>query len=524
VEADHVLAWEHLWRRFDVRIQPADPGFKMNISLLVRLNMFHLLQTVSLLSIGLDIGIPARGWTGEAYQGHIFWDELFIFAFFNYRLPEITRALLTYRYRRLGEARAAARAAGHKGAMFPWQSGSDGQEETDVLNLNPRSQRWVPDNSHLERHVGSAVAYNVWQYFEVTRDIEFLQFGGAELILEIALFWSSIAFFNAERERYEIRGVMGPDEFHDGYPDAVAPGVNNNAYTNVMAVWVLCRAKDVIGLLSATRRAEIMTRLDISPKEIERWDDISRKMYVPFHDEGIISQFEGYDALREFDWEKYRTQYGDIQRLDLILESEGDSPNRYKLAKQADVVMLFYLFSSEELGELFARLGYPLGYDSIPKNVDYYAARTSNGSTLCNVVFAWVLARSDRPSSMAFFANALQSDVIDFQHGTAAEGVHLGAMAGSVDQVLRVSTGIEAKGGVLLLNPQLPPEMECLEMCIRYRGHSLELHLKRDALAIRGRGLDVPPISLSVEGRITEFASGANRVFQLNDKAGTKTE
>jgi trehalose/maltose hydrolase-like predicted phosphorylase len=178
VKANHVLAWEHIWRRFDVRIQPADPGFKLNISMLLRLNMFHLLQTVSLHSIGLDTGIPARGWTGEAYQGHIFWDELFIFPFFNYRLPEITRDLLTYRYRRLGEARAAARAAGHKGAMFPWQSGSDGQEETDVLNLNPRSQRWVPDNSHLERHVGSAVAYNVWQYFEVTRDIEFLQLDG----------------------------------------------------------------------------------------------------------------------------------------------------------------------------------------------------------------------------------------------------------------------------------------------------------------------------------------------------------
>ena len=119
VRANHVLAWEQLWRRFDVRIRFADPGPKLNVSMLLRLNMFHLLQTVSLHSIGLDIGIPARGWTGEAYQGHVFWDELFIFPFFNYRIPEITRTLLTYRYRRLGEARAAARSAGYKGAMFP---------------------------------------------------------------------------------------------------------------------------------------------------------------------------------------------------------------------------------------------------------------------------------------------------------------------------------------------------------------------------------------------------------------------
>jgi trehalose/maltose hydrolase-like predicted phosphorylase len=516
VKADHLLVWEDLWRRFDVRIRPAVPGFRLNVPMLLRLNMFHLLQTVSIHSIGLDIGIPARGWTGEAYQGHIFWDELFIFPFFNYRLPEITRAILTYRYRRLGEARAAAQAAGHKGAMFPWQSGSDGQEETDKLNLNPRSQRWVPDNSYLQRHVGSAIAYNVWQYFQVTHDVEFLQFYGAELMLEIALFWSSMATLNNERGRYEIRGVMGPDEFHDGYPGAAAPGLNNNAYTNVMAVWVICRALEVLDRISKARHTELTTRLGISLAEIVRWEDISRRMYVPFQAEGIISQFEGYDALDELDWAAYRRRYTDIQRLDLILEAEGDSPNRYKLSKQADVVMLFYLFSADELGELFARLGYPINHDTIPNTINYYVARTSYGSTLCRVVYSWVLARSDRPRSMAFFADALQSDVNDSQHGTTAEGVHLGAMAGTVDQVLRVSTGIEVKSDVLLFNPELPPEMECLESRIRYRGHSLDLRLTHDALTVSGEDLDVAPIVLSVAGKIYDYVSGTTRVFELN--------
>lgn len=518
VKAGHVLVWEDLWRRFDVRIEPDGPSFRPNISMLLRLNMFHLLQTVSVHSIDLDIGIPARGWTGEAYQGHIFWDELFIFPFFNYRLPEITRAILAYRYRRLDEARAAARTAGHNGAMFPWQSGSDGQEETDKLNLNPHSQRWVPDNSYLQRHVGSAIAYNVWQYFQVTHDIEFLQFYGAELILDIALFWSSMTTLNNERGRYEIRGVMGPDEFHDGYPGAATPGLNNNAYTNVMAVWVLCRALEVLDRISKARRTELTTRLGISLVEIARWKDIGRRMYIPFHDDGIISQFEGYDALAELDWAAYRRKYTDIQRLDLILEAEGDSPNRYKLSKQADVVMLFYLFSADELGELFARLGYPINHDTIPDNVNYYVARTSYGSTLCRVVYSWVLARSDRPRSMVFFADALQSDVSDSQHGTTAEGVHLGAMAGTVDQVLRVSTGIEVKGDVLLFNPELPPEMECLESRIRYRGHSLDLRLTHTSLTVCGEeDLHVAPIALSVAGKTYDYISGTTRVFELND-------
>jgi trehalose/maltose hydrolase-like predicted phosphorylase len=480
--------------------------------------MFHLMQAVSHNSIGLDIGVPARGWTGEAYQGHIFWDELFIFPFFNYRMPEIARSLLMYRYRRLGEARAAAAAVGYKGAMFPWQSGSDGQEETQERNLNPRSRRWVPDNSYLQRHVGCAVAYNVWQYFQVTHDVEFLHSYGAELILDIACFWSSIASFDEKRGRYEIRGVMGPDEYHDGYPDSAAPGLNNNAYTNIMAVWVLCRALEVLALLFDIRRAELTTRLGLTKEEIARWDDISRRMVVPFHDNGIISQFEGYEKLRELDWDAYRTRYGNIQRLDLILEAENDSANHYKLSKQADTLMLFYLFSAEELGELFDRLGYPFEFETIPRNISYYISRASYGSTLCRVVHAWVLARSDRQRTMDFFAEALQSDVSDVQHGTTAEGIHLGAMAGTVDLVQRVSTGIEVRGDVLRLNQELPQEMERLDMRIRYRGHSLDLRLTRDSLTVCGHKDVAPPISLSVNGKVCEFITGTTRVFRLNNE------
>jgi trehalose/maltose hydrolase-like predicted phosphorylase len=519
VSAQHQQAWEHLWRHFDVRIKPRDDGVRLNVSMLLRLNMFHLLQAVSFHSIGLDIGVPARGWTGEAYQGHIFWDELFIFPFFNHRMPEITRSLLMYRYRRLHEALAAARAAGHRGAMFPWQSGSNGREETQVSNLNPRSQRWVPDNSYLQRHVGSAIAYNVWQYFQVTHDVEFLQFYGAELILEIARFWSSMATLNEERQRYEIHGVMGPDEFHDAYPDATKPGINNNAYTNLMAVWVLCRALDVLDQLSDVRRTELAERLHIGPEEIARWDDVSRRMYVPINDDGIISQFEGYDQLQELDWEAYRARYGNIQRLDLILEAENDSANRYKLSKQADVLMLFYLFSAEELGELFSRLGYPFEYETIPRNVAYYARRASHGSTLSRVAYAWVLARSDRPAAMRYFAEALQSDVADIQQGTTSEGVHLGAMAGTVDLVQRVSTGLEVKGNVLRFNPQLPEEIEYLDMHIRYRGHSIDVHIDCDSVTLRGHNDDAPPISLLVDGGVHEFTSGSTRVVYLDESA-----
>jgi beta-phosphoglucomutase family hydrolase len=510
----HVRAWKHLWRRFDVHIEPVQPG-KLNALMLLRLNMFHLLQTVSVHSIGLDIGVPARGWTGEAYQGHVFWDELFIFPFFNHRMPEITRSLLMYRYRRLGEARAAARAAGYDGAMFPWQSGSNGEEVTQERNLNPRSGRWVPDNSYLQRHVGCAIAYNAWQYFEVTDDREFLEFYGAELILEIARFWASIVQFNPSRQRYEIHGVMGPDEYHEAYPDSPTPGLSNNAYTNVMAVWVLWRALDALNVLSPIRRAELTASLGLTRDDIARWEDISRRMFVPIHADGVISQFEGYESLREFDWAGYRARYGNIQRLDLILEAEHDTPNRYKLSKQADVLMLFYVFSADELRAVFGRLGYVLQPDMIPHTVNYYDNRTSHGSTLCRVVHAWVLARSNRPRAMNYFAEALQSDVADIQGGTTREGVHLGAMAGTVDLIQRVSTGIEVTGGVLRLNPRLPDDMERLDMRIRYRGHSLDLRLTREVLRVRERERGPAPIRLGVKDEVHEF-TGGTREFRLD--------
>jgi trehalose/maltose hydrolase-like predicted phosphorylase len=210
----HTLAWERLWSQCDIALEGDE-----RTQLLLRLHLFHLLQTVSMHTIDLDVGVPARGLHGEAYRGHIFWDELFIFPTLNWHLPELSRALLLYRYRRLSEARWAARQAGYGGAMYPWQSGSDGREESQLTHLNPKSGRWVPDHTHLQRHVNAAIAYNIWQYYQATGDLEFLSRYGTEMLLEIARFWTSLTTYNRGLDRYEIRGVMGPDEYHDGSMD-----------------------------------------------------------------------------------------------------------------------------------------------------------------------------------------------------------------------------------------------------------------------------------------------------------------
>jgi trehalose/maltose hydrolase-like predicted phosphorylase len=481
--------------------------------LVLRLHLFHLLQTVGLNTVGLDVGVPSRGLHGEAYRGHIFWDELFIFPFLNFRLPELTRSLLMYRFRRLPEARLAAKEAGYEGAMYPWQSGSNGREETQRLHLNPKSGRWIPDHSRLQRHISSAIAFNIWQYYQTTGDIEFLCFYGAEIMVEIARFWASVVSYNNNRDRYEIRGVMGPDEYHDAYPDADHPGLDNNAYTNVMAAWTLRKTGSVLDLLDGACQEELFSGLDVSDEEVLRWQDISRKMHVPFIDGGIPAQFEGYDELEELDWEGYRKKYVNIQRLDRILEAENDTPNRYKVSKQADTLMLFYLFSAEELEEIFEHMGYDFDPQTIPKIVDYYERRCSHGSSLSRIVHAWVLARSDRERSWGLFLDALKSDISDIQGGTTPEGIHLGAMAGTVDIVQRCYTGMEVRDDVLWLNPALPDVMSHLELRLRYRGHWFSLRLERSEVTVSLESGWLTEAKIGIYDDIYTFYPGETKSF-----------
>ena len=498
----HVVSWRHIWARTQIEIG-ADSG----LAQVLHLNLFHVVQTVSNNSVGLDVGVPARGLHGEAYRGHVFWDELFILPFLSVRMPQLTRTLLLYRYRRLDQARWAASHAGFAGAMFPWQSASSGLEETQTMHLNPVSGRWLSDASHLQRHVNAAIVYCTWQYYQATRDLDFLRFYGAEMILEIARFWATAATYNHSLDRYEIKGVMGPDEYHEGYPDRDEPGLDNNAYTNLMAVWCLCRAFDTLDALPRSSAQDLKERLSISERELDHWRDVSHKMRVCFHD-GVISQFEGYEHLAELDWELYRARYSDISRLDRILESEGLSTNSFKLSKQADVMMLHYLLSAEGLAVLLTRLGYEADHGLIERCVEYYERRTAHGSTLSRVVHAWLHARRDPERSWRFLEEAARGDLDDLQGGTTKEGIHLGAMAGTLDILQRAYTGLETQGDVLRLDPAIPEALGFLAFPIRYRGHLVDLEFTPTVVRVRVDVDEGAPITVAVRGEQHELVPG----------------
>ncbi|MER7980141.1 glycosyl hydrolase family 65 protein [Streptomyces sp. NPDC095817] len=506
----HRTAWAQLWRHAVLDV-PNSAGP------ILRLHLFHVLQTLSPHTAELDVGVPARGLHGEAYRGHVFWDELFVLPYLNLHFPEVSRALLTYRHRRLERACRAAEGAGLTGAMYPWQSGSDGREETQQFHLNPRSGRWLPDHSRLQHHVGSAIAYNVLQYCGASGDTEFLHGKGIEMLTQIARFWAGLAVHDDSLGRYRIRGVVGPDEYHDAYPGAAGPGLDDNTYTNVTAAWVLARTLDVLREMPELPRRDLMERTNFDKAELDLWQDVSRRLYVPFHS-GVISQFEGYGDLAELDWEGYRERYGDIRRLDRILEAEGDSVNRYRASKQADTLMLGYLFSPAELGGLFRRLGHEVDDVMWRRTVDHYLRRTSHGSTLSSLVHGWVLARARRSEAWTHVHEALHGDVADLQGGTTGEGIHLGAMAGTLDLVQRGLTGLETRGGVLRLDPAPLPELSEYGFAIRYRGHrGVQLRLSAGRVSLAVPVSDAEPIVVALADRTVTVAPGESCDLTLPD-------
>ncbi|MEU8691407.1 glycosyl hydrolase family 65 protein [Streptomyces sp. NPDC048665] len=497
----HAAAWERLWRRTDMQV-PGEAGR------ILRFHLFHVLQTLSPRTADLDVGVPARGLHGEAYRGHVFWDELFVLPYLSLHFPDVSRALLNYRYRRLPRAHRAARANGRTGAMYPWQSGSDGREESQEWHLNPASGRWLPDHSRLQHHVGSAIAYNVWQYCEATGDTEYLHTRGAEMLLQISRFWADLADFDPGLGRYRIRGVVGPDEYHDSYPGGEQPGLDDNAYTNVTAAWVLARTLELLRRLPVWRREELLRRTGLDADELPEWEEVSRRLRVPFH-QGVISQFAGYDDLTELDWDTYRKRYGTIRRLDRILEAERDTVNRYKASKQADVLMLGYLFSPAELRALFRRLGYGLDDDVWRRTVDYYLRRTSHGSTLSELVHGLVLARARRADAWQYVHEALEADIADIQGGTTGEGIHLGAMAGTLDLVQRGLTGLETREDALWLDPVPLPALSEYGFTLRYRGHwGVGVRRRSGHLEIAVPDSEESPIRVVLADRAVTIAPG----------------
>jgi trehalose/maltose hydrolase-like predicted phosphorylase len=509
----HQDAWTGLWQRSGIDIARGD------VANATALHWFHVLQTVSPHSADLDVGFPPHGWQ-EGYHGQIFWDDVLVFPSLCVRFPSLARALLLYRYRRLEDARRAARSCGYRGAMFPWRSASSGQEAAPRYQLNLLSGRWMEDHTRLERHVGAAIAFNIWQYYLATGDRDFMREHGTEMLLEIARFWVSIAWWSPDCRRYEIRGVIGPDEFHDAYPGSAKFGIDNNAYTNVMAAWTLCRALELLADLPAPHRDALCRHQHLDAAELALWDDVSRRLRLVFHDDGVIRQFEGYEQLRQVDPELLTSSHPG-ERADWVLEAQGDDVNAYQITKQADVLMLYHLLPGEELCAILRRLGYDLSRDQLKRTAAFYAGRTTHDSSLSRVVHAGALARLDPAQSWRFFLQSLQADMEPCNSSTSEEGLHLGAMAGSIDVIQRHYLGLGFELDAIKLDPAPPPEFGPVRLAFEYRQGDFALEWTGSLLKVAASPSNRASVTVRHRGRSEMLAPGKEIVCMAENDAAT---
>lgn len=474
-------AWEGLWKKTDITIDGDIMSQK-----LIHLHTYHLLVSASPNgNEKLDASITARGLHGEAYRGHIFWDEIFILPFYIVHFPETAKQILMYRYDRLNAAKEAAKEAGYQGAMFPWQSGLEGTEQSQEIHLNPMTGNWDKDFSRLQRHVSLAIAYNVWLYWNNTHDKQYMEEYGAEMLMEIARFWESAADYDEETGKYNIDKVMGPDEFHETYPGSEEGGLKNNAYTNMMVVWLFEFIDQLKTIVSDEAFAAVMEKTGTVQDDMDLMDDIKTKLALDINEEGIIGQYEGYFQLKEVDWDYYREKYGNIYRMDRILRAEGMSADDFKVAKQADTLMTFYNFSKEKADNILADLNYQVPADYLTKNLQYYLDRTSHGSTLSRVVHCQLAAMVGKDDmAWQLYQEALYSDYQDIQGGTTAEGIHAGVMAATIYITLTTFAGIDIRESKLHINPHLPEKWTRIQFSMDANQVHYEFDMAKDTCCV----------------------------------------
>jgi kojibiose phosphorylase len=452
LRATNDAAWKSQWEICNVTIEGDDEADRA-----LRYDLFQLL--IAAPRHDDRVSIPAKALSGFGYRGHVFWDtEIFILPFFTLTQPRIARNLLMYRYRTLPGARRKAQKNGYEGAMFAWESATTGDETTPRLVPGPEGDLiriWTGDIQH---HITADVAYGVMQYWRVTGDDAFMRDYGAEIMLDTARFWASRVEWNTTRGRYEINGVIGPDEYHEH--------VDNNAYTNHMARWNLEAALEVLAWLRrehAGKAAELEAHLGLTADRLARWADLLGSLYLPHDPEtGLMEQFDGFLDLETLDLSDYEPR-----PHSMLVELGVEGIQSYQVIKQPDVLMLFHLLRDAYHEE------------TLRANWDYYIPRTdlSHGSSLGPSIHAALAARLGK-SRWAYeqFMHAAEMDLHDLR-GNTEDGIHAASAGGVWQSVVFGFAGLKLSAEGYSVAPCLPSRWKRLQFSFRRRGEKIDLVL-----------------------------------------------
>jgi len=455
---EHARAWDKKWRYANIEIEGDSAADRA-----LRFNIYHLIIAGS--EDNDDVSVGARTLSGEGYRGHIFWDsELFIMPFFIYCFPWMAKNQLMYRYHRLPAARANAAAKGYKGALFPWESADTGDECTPSWAKDFDGTIIRITTLDYEHHIAADVAYAVDHYVRATGDLQFLARYGFEMLVATARFWMSRVKYNKKRKHYEIHDAMGPDEFHEK--------VDNSAFTNTMAQWNIQAAckwyrwgKDKF----PKKLRALAKRLRLSEKEIKSMGRLASKIHIPYsRRKKLVEQFDGYFRLKDTKITKLDQNFMPV----LPATVDYRTVNKTQLIKQADVVMLLFLFPDR----------YKL--EDEKRNYYYYERRCMHKSSLSPAIHSIVgLEVGDDDKALHYFAHAASTDLSDI-HGNSFEGIHAASSGGTWQSAILGFTGMRIHESEIEFTPHLPPNWKAMRFAIWYRGARLRVFITQSRTEI----------------------------------------
>jgi alpha,alpha-trehalose phosphorylase len=434
---------DRFWDRADVRVQTGAPDSRRTQQA-IRWNLFQVAQATWRAE---GAGVPAKGLTGQAYEGQYFWDtEVHVLPLLTYTQPRIARNLLRFRHSMLPRARERAGELGHRGAMFPWRT-INGQEASAYYQAGT-----------AQYHLNADIAYAIRRYANVRGDVGFLAEVGAEMLVETARLWADLGFYDGEG-RFHLHGVTGPDEY--------TTVVNDNTYTNLMARLNLRLAVDAVRRLRTEypmAHAALVADLELEEHELDEWVRAADAMYVPYDERrGIHPQDTGF--LDREVWDLEATPAG---HFPLLLHYHPLEIYRHQVIKQADIVLAMFL-----LGDQFDA-------DQKRANYDYYDRITSGDSSLSACVQSIVATEiGNEEHALAYFRFALLMDLADAA-GNASDGVHIASAAGVWQALVFGFGGVRDFDGALSITPRLPAEWRSLAFSLRCRDRQLRIELAHD--------------------------------------------
>ena len=475
--AESARMWTDYWKRMDVVIE--SPEVKDQLG--VRFALYHL--NIMIQRRDSRVGIGAKGLTGEGYKGHSFWDtEMFLFPHYLLTDPSAARTLLEYRYRTLPGAYRKAQESGYEGAMFPWESAwlDDGEVTPLYGAADVVTGESIPIYTGIrEHHITADVAWAVWLYYNAVQDDDFMEKYGCELLIETARFWSSRLEWKEDAQRYEICGVIGPDEYKED--------VDNNAFTNYLAAYNLKIAAEAVDLMDE-KWPDAKKRLGASHDLAKLQKDFLEKaerIYLPVpREDGLVPQNDEYLSLEKIDLTKYREQVG----VSSIYEDYSPAQmNRFMVSKQADLVMLLRI-----MPDLFD--------DSTRrKNFLFYESRTLHDSSLSHgqhcVVSAWM---GMDQMALDMYRHAVDIDM-GSNPGSSNEGIHSAAMGGIWQCGVCGFAGLKWEDGKLSMENHLPASWNKMEFSICWRGTQIKVTLTPGH--ITAAHLAGPELALELNGK-----------------------